>query len=54
MLLLLIVFQKYAQTVEKKRYICYCKFNDKQCSNGYVWYIDKFGSIKRNDPHEDE
>ena len=35
-------------------YICDCEFNDKQCSNGHVWYIDKFGSIKRNDPHEDE
>ena len=33
-------------------YVCNCDLNDKQCSNGHVWYTDKSGQIKKGDPHD--
>ena len=33
-------------------YVCNCELNDKQCSNGHVWYKDKSGRIKNEDPHD--
>lgn len=39
---------------EEALYVCNCKFEDKQCSNGHVWYINSKGRIKRGDPHDYE
>lgn len=33
-------------------YLCNCKYKDKQCSEGHVWYTNSKGLIKRGDPHD--
>lgn len=33
-------------------YECSCKYKDKQCSKGHIWYINLNGKIAKGDPHE--
>ena len=33
-------------------YVCDCKYKDKQCSNGHVWYINSKKQIVNDDPHD--
>lgn len=33
-------------------YACDCKYKDKQCSNGHVWFINKDKKIVMGDPHD--
>lgn len=37
---------------EDALYECECKYKDKQCSKGHVWYINKEGKIQNGDPHD--
>lgn len=37
---------------EEALYVCDCDCNDKQCSNGHVWFINKSGQIENGDPHD--
>ena len=32
-------------------YECSCKYKDKQCVAGHVWYINEDNKIMRGDPH---
>ena len=32
-------------------YVCNCKYKDKQCGKGHVWYINSKKQIVKGDPH---
>ena len=32
-------------------YVCNCKYKDKQCGKGHVWYINSKKQIAKGDPH---
>lgn len=32
-------------------YVCNCKYKDKQCGKGHVWYINSKKQIIKGDPH---
>ena len=36
---------------ETSLYVCDCKYKDKQCSKGHVWYINSKKQIIKGDPH---
>lgn len=33
-------------------FICQCAYNDKRCSNGHIWYINREGEKKIGNPHK--
>ena len=33
-------------------YVCNCKYNDKQCESGHVWYINSKKQFVKSDPHD--
>lgn len=37
---------------ETALYVCNCKYKDKQCGNGHVWYINSKKQIIKSDPHD--
>jgi len=36
---------------ETALYVCNCKYKDKQCGKGHVWYINSQKQIVKGDPH---
>lgn len=39
---------------EKAMYSCSCPFLDMMCKQGHIWFVQKNGTVKIGDPHEDE
>lgn len=36
---------------ETALYVCNCKYKDKQCEKGHIWYINSKKQIFKGDPH---
>ena len=32
--------------------ICHCGYNDKKCGNTHIWYTDRNGKVKNDNPHQ--